>query len=267
MQHDYEAGDSGVMPETPDLESAEPRKKPNVRRGIALGVGGLTFVIGVVLVIAGSASLLNGGPHRAADPAVLDIGDTDRTPEAEAAAPTAVPTPPLGDAGYQFVIDKLGVEAPVQTFGLDENAIPKVPTGDNAADVVAWYNFSAKPGTGSNAVFAGHVTWWGPAVFYNLTSLAEGDAIKLRGQDGTELTYVVSSVFSIDATDPDAVQVMWASKEDVITIITCDGTFTHDPNDHVSGGSYNNRLVVRAALQSVALADAGPAEQGPVSGG
>jgi LPXTG-site transpeptidase (sortase) family protein len=156
-----------------------------------------------------------------------------------------------------MVIDKLGVNAPVETYGLDEQAIPQVPTGSNAADIVAWYNFSAQPGTGSNAVFAGHVTWFGPAVFYSLSSLASGDEIMLRSSDGIELKYVVSDVFQVDATDPDSLSVMSATPQDMITIITCDGAFV-DTNDPVFGGEYTNRLVVRAArMDDAAAARAG----------
>src|SRR3546814_7056233 len=47
--------------------------------------------------------------------------------------------------------DLLGVNAPVDTYGLDANAVPQVPTGSNAREVVAWYNFSARPGAGSRS--------------------------------------------------------------------------------------------------------------------
>jgi LPXTG-site transpeptidase (sortase) family protein len=125
-----------------------------------------------------------------------------------------------------------------------------VPTGPDARDVVAWYNFSAKPGIGSNAVFAGHVTWFGSAVFYNLTSLAAGDEIRLLANDGTELEYTVSEVFDVSASDPNAVQVMAGTAKDTLTIITCSGDFT-DTNDPIFGGEYDRRHVVRANLENV----------------
>jgi LPXTG-site transpeptidase (sortase) family protein len=152
-----------------------------------------------------------------------------------------------------MVIGKLGVDAPVSAFGLDSNNVPEVPLGADAPEVVAWYNFSAKPGIGSNAVFAGHVTWNGPAVFFNLTSVAAGDEIKLVGQDGSELLYQVIEVYSVNPSDPESLSVMHATHEDVITIITCDGTFT-DTNDPVFGGDYSARLVVRAARANPSVA-------------
>ena len=122
----------------------------------------------------------------------------------------------------------------------------KQPKGQTSAS-----GNTAKPGVGSNAVFAGHVTWFGEAVFYNLPNITLGDEIKLRGQDGTELVYDVSNVFRVLATDPDARLLMSATSQDILTILTCDGIFTPDPNNHVTGGDYDHRLVIRANLVSV----------------
>ena len=115
------------------------------------------------------------------------------------------------------------------------------------------------------AVFAGHVTWFGAAVFYSLTDLTAGDQIKLRGQDGTLLTYKISDVYDVDANDPNSVQVMAGTSSDTLTIITCDGSFTHT-GDPVFGGEYNKRLVIRAGLQQV-TPGAAVAAAGSNSGG
>jgi hypothetical protein len=58
-------------------------------------------------------------------------------------------------------------------------------------------------------------------------------------------------VFAVSEDDPNGREVMFATTDDVLTIITCDGTWIPDPNDHVSGGHYTERAVVRASLQSV----------------
>jgi LPXTG-site transpeptidase (sortase) family protein len=221
-------------------------------RKAILATGVIALVAGAVLIGVAAFSALGGDDGE--DIEVRDL--TSPTPTRAATAtrtaresitpqPTPPPPPPLAEGQYAMIIEKLGVSAPVQTYGLDSQSIPEVPTGADAADIVAWYNFSAQPGTGSNAVFAGHVTWFGPGVFYNLETMADGDEIKLLGHDGTELIYRVNDVFQVDARDPDSLQVMHGTDQDILTIITCDGDFI-DTNDPIFGGDYTLRLVVRA---------------------
>ena len=227
------------------------------RRRILLAVGLVSFIGGISLL---GLALSSGGSEELtppAGPALIDVGDLDlekidRPRETAAPEATAAPRPvaPLGDQPYRVVIEKIGVNAPVNTYGLDENAVPEVPTAADAKQVIAWYDFSARPGTGSNAVFAGHVTWNGQAVFFKLATVVAGDLIRLQGTDGTELVYTVSNVWSVDPSDPDAVRVMDPTNSDAITLITCGGTFV-DTNDPVFGGNYNQRLIVRAGLTSV----------------
>jgi len=230
--------------------------KASPRRRVLLAAGVLSFVGGVSLLVVALTGAGSSEPTPPQGPAVIDVGDLDTDkldrPKATAAPEQtpAAPLAPLGDQPYRVVIEKIGVNAPVNTYGLDENAIPEVPTAADAKQVVAWYEFSARPGTGSNAVFAGHVTWNGQAVFFKLATVANGDVIKLLGTDGTELVYTVSDVWSVDPSDPDAVRVMDPTDKDVVTLITCGGTFT-DTNDPVFGGNYNQRLIVRAGLTSI----------------
>lgn len=225
------------------------------RRGLFLGLGGVAFVVGIGLLVFGGYSVFFGddGPPISDAPIVAVSDFLSPTPvvNQSPSSPTPTPLPPLGDEPYNLVIDKIGVDAPVSAYGLDEQAVPEIPTGDDAATVVAWYKFTAKPGVGSNAVFAGHVTWFGDAVFYNLPEIKNGDDIKLEGQDGTELLYRVSNVFRVLASDPNARLLMSGTATDILTILTCDGIFTPDPNNDVTGGDYDHRLVIRANLVSV----------------
>jgi LPXTG-site transpeptidase (sortase) family protein len=235
---------------------------------LLVGGGGIAFVIGIGLLAFAAFSALGGGDSPKPEVLVHLSASPSPTPDVTKApaTPTPVPTPPLGDQAYTMVIDKIGVDAPVEAFGLDANQVPEVPTGpgQGPGQIVAWYNFSAKPGTGSNAVFAGHVTWNGAAVFYNLTSLTAGDEIKLRGQDGTLLMYKVSDAYDVDPNDPNSIQVMARTSTDTLTIITCDGTTTHIGGQF--GVEYSNRLVIRAALESV-TPGAAVAAAGSNSGG
>lgn len=148
---------------------------------------------------------------------------------------------PLGPGPYRLVIDKLGVDAPVATFGLDENQVPQVPY---ERDIVAWYNFSSLPGTGSNAVFAGHRTWRGDAVFLELEELTVGDDIVLVGENGDPLIYRVSQTEFVDPADRDALRWMEATETDSVTLITCGGEFF--ATDDFAGANYTLRVIVRA---------------------
>jgi len=223
----------------------------NTMGGIArtqalMGLGGVAFLAAGAMGLF----LLPGDGSDEEAPIVL------ATPTATVAV-TPSPTeeaPPLAES-YRMLIEKIGVDAPIATYGLDENSVPIVPTGPDAAEVVAWYDFSARPGTGSNAVFAGHVTWNGDAVFRNLNTLQPGDIVRLRDDRGTEMAYRVVSNVAVDPNDPQSVKVMYPTETEQVTIITCGGEYfrTDDP---VAGGDYTHRVIIKAELESVTRASA-----------
>lgn len=252
------------------LGSGEPASgRPALRRPLrrivaAAGVMGM-FIGGALISIGLYAYINDSEASIPEEPAVLasrfDPGGVyDRpvvaatpTPAPATVAPTptpgpvvAAPAPPLRDKPYNIVIEKIGVEAGVFTYGLDANSVPEVPY--NGWDV-AWYNFSAQPGTGSNAVFAGHVTWSGPAVFYHLDALEPGDIVKLIATDGTLLTYRITESFLVDPNDPNSLQVMAGTNSDMITLITCGGTPFYVGG--TAGYDYTDRRIVRGELVEI----------------
>jgi len=231
------------------------------------------FALGVICVVASLAlvsavlydDLREGQPETAAQTLAFahqEPGAIYDRPVALSPSPPATPPPapaiggppPLRESHYRMTIEKVDVDAAVVTYGLDANQVPQVPL--NKYDV-AWYNFSAAPGTGGNAVFAGHVTWSGEAVFYRLDALAPGDQVALKGDDGAELIYTISEVYLVDPSDRSALTVMSATTTDMMTIITCGGTFFYT-GDPVFRGDYTNRLIVRATLTSVSAAGSAP---------
>lgn len=189
---------------------------------------------------------------------VAEVGDLQSQPRAQAtraASPTPAPTPavtpipPFANESFRMTIDRIGVDAPVVPTGMDAQQVPLVPL--NAYEV-AWYDFSAQPGTPGNAVFAGHKTWAGEAVFHDLDELQVGDTVRLRGEsDGVELVYRVTDTFTVREDDPNGVQVMLPSPLDIVTIITCDGT-RYYTGDATFGHNYTERLVVRAVRADAA---------------
>ncbi len=243
-------------------------------RRVSLALGLALFLAGAAILGVGLFSYFNGedggdaspylSAYFAGDEGIYDrpVNETPTAGPTQAPPAEAAPQPPIPrEIPYRMIIDALGVNGPVLAFGLDGNGVPQVPL--NGSDV-AWYDFSAEPGTGSNAVFAGHVNWArAPGVFANIEDLAVGDVIRLVADDGTELVYSVSDNFQVDPDDPTALQVMGATPTDTITLITCGGRWIPNPSEQF-GGDYTNRVIVRATLVSIETVGAGG---GPASGG
>jgi len=166
----------------------------------------------------------------------------DPTPPAAAASPAPPPPPP--PAPVAIAIPHLDVEAPVVPMGLDADRYPEVPDGP---DQVAWYTFTAAPGQSSNAVFAAHVDWVAgmEAIFYRLSELEIDDVITVTLEDGSQLGYRVTGNVAIPYDDPSVVKAMEGSDKDVITLITCGGTWQRDRSARF-GGNYSHRIIVRA---------------------
>src|SRR5215472_14217849 len=165
-----------------------------------------------------------------------------------AVQPTAGPTPdhwwkplPTATAPFQpamLVIEKLRVQAPVEVKGVDARNVMEAP--DRPTDA-AWYRFTAKPGSGSNAVFSGHRDFGQPAtpaVFWHLDQLGPGDAIAVVSDRQTQILYRVVRTWDYSVTSIPMEQVLAADPGDAVTVITTSGTYLR--------GGYDHRLVVRA---------------------
>jgi LPXTG-site transpeptidase (sortase) family protein len=207
-------------------------------------VGRIYLTLGYLCILAGAAILIIAGYSL-----VTEDDGSQPSVYVRPAWPSVTPTAadaqqdpaPFAGKEYRLVIDKIGVDAPVAPYGLDENSIPQVPF---EAQVVAWYNFSAQPGAGDNAVFAGHKTWGGEAVFFDLEGLVGGDRIVLRAESGEQLVYEVTEKQFVEPNDPSALDWMRQTGTDSITLITCAGErfLTETP----AGADYTLRVVLRA---------------------
>lgn len=204
------------------------------------------LVASVVLLTTGMAGLLLAKESK---PAVVYRGTLDLPRNGlDTATATPIPTPaPSSAPVVRMIIEKIGIDAPVITMGLDENHVPRVP--DNPNDIV-WYDFSTPPGWGSNAVFSGHVDWTVngvpvTGVFYDLRKVEVGDIIKVRLEDNTEYQYRVIGNVAMPYDDPKALEVMGATPTEMLTIITCGGTWVPQWGNPI-GGNYTHRQIVRA---------------------
>jgi LPXTG-site transpeptidase (sortase) family protein len=221
----------------------EDYREPTGRKRLFIVLAVLWFMAGIAFFSVAAYQLVNTGGSNTDDWVFArPLGDSP----SEVAQNAGVGPPPLGDQGMRIVIDKIGVNAPVDPYGLSDDGAPQVPYN---GEVVAWYQFTLPPGTGGNAVLAGHYTWNGDAVFKRLGELQVGDRVAIVGADtGQELVYRVSSSEVVDPGDgAAAARAMGQTETDTLTLITCAGEHfvTDDP---VFGGGYTKRQIVRAAL-------------------
>jgi sortase (surface protein transpeptidase) len=225
--------------------------------GLSIAVtaaGVVTLAAAAVLIALSFTGALDDGSTYSGPGTVtgfnrLDIGSL------QAAQPTATPAPvaPSDAPIAKMLIPSIGVDAPISVKGVGADGVMEAPDGPWD---ISWYDFSARPGFGSNAVFSGHVDYIniGPAVFWRLKDLVPDDLIEVRLQDGTAYRYSVVAMDSVDAATADVGNIVGATDQEVVTLISCIGTF--DPNT----GQYDQRLVVRA-LRVAAVA----AEEPPLS--
>ena len=163
------------------------------------------------------------------------------------AAPPPI-EPPLRDAAYRIVIDRIGVNANVFTYGLDANRVPEVPLNGERCCLVQFLRTGPAPAAtpSSPAMSPGAAA---PSSTISTKSQV-GDRIILRGDNGVELAYTVSESFLVDPDDPNALSVMCPTEKDVITLITCGGSFYYT-GDPVFNGDYTHRRIVRATFAGI----------------
>jgi LPXTG-site transpeptidase (sortase) family protein len=150
---------------------------------------------------------------------------------------------PRGIAPIQLQIDRAGIDAPIER-GQILDGVMQDPTGPW---VVTWYEELSFLGQGTNVVMAGHVDYWdvGPAVFWGVPSLVEGDIIRVVAEDGEVFEYQVewTRLYHV-ATEltPEVIQtdIVGDTGKESLTLITCGGDFNYDTGEYVS------RVIVRA---------------------
>lgn len=196
---------------------------------LALGVVGLALLAGALLVV-----VRTGGSDGNAESGTLTGFSSG--PSATA-TPTATATPSSAPLDH-LVIPAIDVDAPISVKGVDADGVMQSPNGPWDA---SWYDITARPGTGGNAVFSGHVNYVGvgPAVFARLGDLQRGDALEVRLADGTVYRYQVSESETVPA-DIDANEIISKRAVETVTLITCSGDWIP------SIRQYDSRLVVRA---------------------
>ncbi len=230
--------------------------------GVSIGVvSSAALVLAVAVIVLSAASDDLGLPS---DGSLAEILEEDSLAGNEGVVSDDEPefvSVPQGPIPVRVDIPGIYIDAPVITLGVGDDTTPDVP---QRPDQIAWYNFSASPGQNSNAVFSGHVDWQTsrgdpiPGVFYRLRELHIGDAITVTLETDDILEYRVTGNVATSYDDPNVVRSMDPTIRDVITLITCGGSWEYDPSKD-TGGNYSHRVIVRAERVQPAAAAVVPA--------
>ena len=196
------------------------------RKYLGIGLVGLLILAAVAVFIGLRAGSEKDGSGR------FVVATASPVPAVAVATPSD--SPPL-----RIVIPHIGVDAPITTKDMDADGVMEPPDGP---EDVAWYGFTSRPGSGSNAVFSAHVDYrgYGPAVFADLKKLEKGDLVEVHTADGAVHRYEVTLSLSYPAETAPFEDIVGPTSREVVTLITCAGTFDQ------AARQYSHRLVVRA---------------------
>ncbi|MCW3845407.1 class F sortase, partial [Micromonospora yasonensis] len=182
------------------------------------------------------------GTEAASGTATGDQPSVDDAPNPDVAgAATALPR----SAPTTISIPRIGVDAEIMSLGMNPDGTVQVPPLDQAMKA-GWYSPGASPGEAGNAVIVGHVdsAKIGPAVFFNLGALQQGDTISVAREDGSTATFMVDEVKSYPKTAFPTELVYGPSDKPGLRVVTCGGTFDQNAR------SYVDNVIVFASLTS-----------------
>ena len=209
---------------------------------IMMGAGVTALVTAATLFVLTFTGVLDDGSGSSGPGTVTGFGRIDLAglqAQAPQSTPTPAPLPPSDAPISRMVIPAIEVDAPISVKGVGADGVMEAPDGPWD---ISWYDFTARPGFGGNAVFSGHVDYIdvGPAVLWRLNELAQDDLVEVLLQDGTVYQYHLVAMENVDAENVDVGSIVGPTEQEIVTIITCAGTFNR------SSGQYDQRLIIRA---------------------
>ncbi|WP_375546685.1 sortase domain-containing protein [Streptomyces gossypii] len=219
--------------------SRKPQSGSGGRRGVLTAVAAACTLSGTALLALGFTShdepppvpkTAERGP--AGQPAPTPPPHSSPSREATAVLPASPPT--------AIGISRIGLEADVTRVALNEAGTIAMP-GD--ADDSGWYTGSPAPGTRGNSILVGHVdSRSGPAAFYGLGAVEDGDRITVERADGRTVAYVVDGLHVWPKDDFPSQRVYGPTGHPRLTLLTC-----ADWDDDEE--TYRSNLVVTAHLR------------------
>jgi hypothetical protein len=215
------------------------RHRGTVRAVVLVVAGVLAGILVAVLVLQRHSSAL-----------VAPAPAGDRIPAAQAPSAFA----PATVAGHLAPLDQHvpPVEVAVPAIGVRSGLVGLRLNTDGSLQVpsdyaqAGWYSQGPAPGdVGQPAVIVGHVdSTNGPAVFFKLRELHNGDPVLVRRADGTSVRFVVYRAAQYPKEGFPAQQVYAPDPDAELRLITCTGDFDR------ATGHYLGNYVVYAKQQT-----------------
>lgn len=208
---------------------------------IAAVAGAAAAATVVVLVAAGTAA--GGSPETVKTPPVSATpSPTPTNPFSADGIQDPAPEAPVPGVGRPVAISipALGVQSSLEdlTIGDYGQLLPPMDF-----DRAGWFVDGPAPGEVGPAIIAGHVdSYAGPAIFYRLDELADGDQVIIETETGASLTFTITGrMQSASAAFPTS-DVYANVPRPELRLITCAGTFD------TSTRRYSDNLILFASL-------------------
>ncbi|WP_225095023.1 class F sortase [Streptomyces sp. CoH27] len=204
------------------------------RKRAPWGVIALVLLTGLALIRNGSGEFDIGPPQPASAAA----------PDSRTGTFAGAPAPLAFSAVERVRIPAIQVDAPVMPVGLDTDGwVGAPPPGD--PNLAGWFTGAVSPGEKGTAVVVGHVdNQQGPAVFYGLGALKQGNRVEALRRDGKTAVFEIYGIEVFSKADFPGDRVYGSKGTPELRVITCGGGFSKQKG-------YDGNVVVFARLVAV----------------
>ncbi len=197
--------------------------------------------IGLVLLANGLALVTR--PAVPAGRPSLEAVAVSTAPITAAAPPAAAGPKKARLLPVQVAVPRVGIRAGVTRLAKAKDGSLEVPAD---FDLTGWYASGPAPGEPGAAVVVGHVdSFSGPAVFFRLSKMREGDRIDVRRTDGSVVQFTVQFAATYDKDAFPTGLVYQPTENATLRLVTCGGEFDRRSR------SYRSNVVVFASATRV----------------
>jgi hypothetical protein len=192
-----------------------------------LGGGGAALAGIAVLILV---LLAPGGP-----PGPSAAASAPRPP-VPLALPAVAPGGSPAAPPIRLQIPAIHVSTKIVDEGLDaDGALQVPPLTDAGVREVGWYDLGPAPGQVGSAIIAGHVdSYQAAGVFYDLGTLAPGNAVEVTLANGETVHFTVTSVHEYSKAHFPAREVYGPEPYQALRLITCGGAFDEATGHYLS---------------------------------